>query len=261
MTETIIMNRIREKFSRAAAHYEKLTGLQQAVGLKLLKEINVKEASRILDVGMGTGWVTEQLCRAYPSAKIIGIDFALGMLQLAQKKKCRFKTVAADARRIPFQDATHDTVISNLAYQWVEDLSLAFSEVYRVLKSGGGFFFSTFGNKTLEELFFAIRNVFSDEKIGNFCYYPLASRGKIVETLSYHQFDDIYVSSELIRVSFKDVKTLLRWLKSIGANASRQDMFLGKESLEKIDQCYREHFSRKGQIFATFETLWLSARK
>src|SRR3990167_6992254 len=118
MTETVLINRIREKFSRAAVHYEKLTGLQQAVGSKLLNDTSVQKANRILDVGMGTGWLTERLCRTCPLGKVVGIDFALGMLQLAQKKQCRFKIIAADARCLAFKDATFDAVVSNLAYQW-----------------------------------------------------------------------------------------------------------------------------------------------
>ena len=37
-------------------------------------------------------------------------------------------------------------------FQWLTDLSVAFDEVFRVLKPGGIFSFSLFGERTLHEL-------------------------------------------------------------------------------------------------------------
>ena len=61
--------------------------------------------------------------------------------------KNRFPNVdfeVADAEALPYPDAAFDLVVSSTTYQWVENLSKAFTESKRVLKPGGLFRFHHF---------------------------------------------------------------------------------------------------------------------
>lgn len=256
-----IHNRVKEKFSKAAGHYEQLSTLQQAVGFRLLDAVKDERPKRILDIGMGTGWLTGNLCAQFKEADITGMDFASGMIDYAKKKECRFKTVQADAAALSFKNENFDMIVSNLAYQWVRDLKGAFCEAHHALRKGGTFYLSAFGPGTLRELSVSLK----ESKHGAVKEIPamqFSGREDIANALWANGFCGLHVVSENFKVFFSDVPTLMRWLKNIGANTSAgESMFLGKELLKRVDAFYKAHFSRGDKIYATFEVIWAKARK
>ena len=57
-----IDQRIRNAFSDASIQYDVLTGMHKEIGRELVDKIKDHEpAQYILDVGMGTGWLTNRL--------------------------------------------------------------------------------------------------------------------------------------------------------------------------------------------------------
>ncbi|MCD5397549.1 class I SAM-dependent methyltransferase [candidate division NPL-UPA2 bacterium] len=133
--------RIKKHFSGAATSYDNLTLFQKRWGERIVKEVlrqrGIPEC--ILDIGSGTGRCSLQLAATYPRALVLGFDLAQGMVSCAERKRKKEKLphlffCQADAEHLPLPDNSFDVVISNLAYQWVEDLKLAFAEVFRVLR-------------------------------------------------------------------------------------------------------------------------------
>ena len=56
--------------------------------LSILKERYSETASiRILELGCGTGYVTEQLSKLFPKAHITAVDFAESMIAIAQTRQ------------------------------------------------------------------------------------------------------------------------------------------------------------------------------
>jgi demethylmenaquinone methyltransferase / 2-methoxy-6-polyprenyl-1,4-benzoquinol methylase len=100
----------------------------------------------ILDLGAGTGDLTFAAAKAtHGNGRIIGLDFSLQMLTLAQEKKPRARHgdkthfVLGSALFPPFQDAVFDGVMTAFVLRNVSDLSLFFANAFRVLKPGGKF--------------------------------------------------------------------------------------------------------------------------
>lgn len=159
--------KIRQAFSASSRRYEALSGLQKDVGRRLLgKWKSGADKSVVLDVGAGTGWMTQYLSRTSPAANIFVLDAAWGMAEQARKRDPNWQIVVGDAGALPFRPRMFDLVISNLAYQWVGNLAQAFRESAACLKNGGTFCFSMFGQRTLEELFTAFTVVFSSRETG-----------------------------------------------------------------------------------------------
>ena len=77
---------MRRAFSRAAADYDETAVMQREVCTRMLERLDyIKlQPARILDAGSGTGWGTRQLAQRYPSAQVIALDIAIGMLQAAR---------------------------------------------------------------------------------------------------------------------------------------------------------------------------------
>lgn len=253
-----IDSKIRRAFSKAAVDYDLLTSLHKEIAREFVEKIKLENPQAILDVGMGTGYLTNKLVNLFPEAKVTGLDFALGMVEQAKKNSEGFEVIEADACQLPFTGEIFDAVTSNLAYQWIEDLPQAFAEAFRVLKRGGLFCFTLFGHDTLKELFSSLNNICDEKPIQ---LRRLASADQVKEALRKAGFQDVNVTVEHIQVHFDSVTELLKWLKAIGANRLAEEIPVGKDWLKKLEQEYRKHYSDRFGISSTFEVVWVEAIK
>ena len=146
---------IRARFNQAAKTYELTAELSHEMAQRLLEHLDWMRLNpeRIVDLGAGTGYVTQLLEERYPQAQIFSVDFAQAMLQqhrtLSNKESAR---ICADAEHIPFADESIDLVVSDLMLPWCQDIRKIFAEIWRVLKGNGILLFSTLGPDTLGEL-------------------------------------------------------------------------------------------------------------
>ncbi|MEU2262000.1 class I SAM-dependent methyltransferase [Streptomyces sp. NPDC019645] len=92
-------------------------------------------ARSLLDIGCGTGLVTERLSR--PGLRLLGADSSPGMVRAAAGRIPR--VVLADARRLPLPDASLDAVSSVWLLHLVRDARAVVAEAARVLRPGGVF--------------------------------------------------------------------------------------------------------------------------
>ena len=84
--------------------------------------INVNDGVKILDLGVGTGLLTQELYKQ--GAQIVGVDFSQAMLDLAQQKmpKARFYHFDFQAG-LPgqLQEETFDYIVSSYAFHHIDD--------------------------------------------------------------------------------------------------------------------------------------------
>ena len=90
----------------------------------------------IVDLATGTGDLALALQKKLPTAEVTGVDFVPEMLELARRKGVR-KTVAADAMKLPFSDASFDCVTIAFGLRNMENWKSALLEMARVLKRDG----------------------------------------------------------------------------------------------------------------------------
>ena len=79
---------IQQHFNHAAVSYDEAAVLQKQVAAHMDERLNLitLKPKTILDVGSGTGLLTEKLADRYPNAKLIGLDLSANMLQQAQQR-------------------------------------------------------------------------------------------------------------------------------------------------------------------------------
>jgi len=88
----------------------------------------------VLDVGTGTGKLAEAILDRQPAARVVGVDFTFGMLQLAPRT---LRLASADALQLPFADTQFDAVVSAFVMRNVADVAQGIAEQVRVLREGG----------------------------------------------------------------------------------------------------------------------------
>ncbi|HXG34280.1 MAG TPA: class I SAM-dependent methyltransferase [Bryobacteraceae bacterium] len=101
------------------------------------------EGKTVVDVACGTGrWLVRMAQRG---ARVFGVDFCLEMLACARGKPgLAGRLAAADARRLPFPDASADVVLFTLALGHIVPLREVIRELARLAKPGGRLLFSDF---------------------------------------------------------------------------------------------------------------------
>lgn len=72
-------------------------------------------APSVLDVGCGTGMLSEQLLSAFPSCRLTGVDLSPAMVERARARLAgRAEVREADAERLPFHDGVFDLVVCKI---------------------------------------------------------------------------------------------------------------------------------------------------
>lgn len=267
--------RARTAFGRAADTYDAAAVLQKLVREEMLGRLDLVKLDPqvILDAGCGTGLASHALQKRYPKSQVVSLDFAYPMLQKArstrgdagvvQQLKSLFggnkqNLLCADIEALPLADSSVGMVWSNVAIQWCNDLDAALQEFHRVLQPEGLLMFSTFGPDTLREL-----RVATDAASGN--QYTSVSRfidmHDIGDALVRAGFSAPVLDVERFTLTYDDVKSVMRDLKSIGAhNATdgRARGLMGKAYFAKLAQSY-EQFRQDGKLPATFEVVYAHA--
>ena len=101
------------------------------------------KARRILDIGTGGGFLLAELASGDRKGMAVGIDRDYLCLRVAASRirlhGGRGVVYGADARELPFADASFDCVTSNFAIWHMEGYQAVLDEIARVLRPGGSF--------------------------------------------------------------------------------------------------------------------------
>lgn len=105
------------------------------------------DVRHVLDLGTGPGRIAIEVCSRHAAARVVGIDLAVSMLDVAatnarkSRMEDRIEFVLADAKQLPFADEGFTAVMSNSIVHHVADPRSVFSEAIRVVARGGVIFF------------------------------------------------------------------------------------------------------------------------
>jgi len=149
---------VRRMFDRIAGHYDFLNHLL-SLGhdiywrRKLTSALAPQEGEWLLDVATGTG---DQALAALKRAavKVVGVDFAREMLQIAAQKKTRrnigdtLQLIQGDAENLPFPNETFHALTISFGIRNVGFMDRALSEFFRVLRPGGRLLILEFSRPT-----------------------------------------------------------------------------------------------------------------
>ncbi len=203
------MKAIAQRFDEAAPHYDKAATLQAQVAERLIAWTQTpKLPHNALDIGSGTGFVSQQLMRRWPMASLSALDISPSMLRAAQKKIRDLKIISGDAA--PMDPAEKfDVVFSSMALHWL-------AQPLDVLKLWQGWL------NPDGRLYVALLTEGSFKEWRDLCCASGLTDG-LWPMPSTHFADDLAtrVQRDLISISYPSASEFLHRLKNTGAATAR----------------------------------------
>lgn len=101
--------------------------------------VGSESCQRVLDVGAGTGALSEAIANHAAPARLVALDPSVADLRYGREKRLNgdARSVAGSAFTLPFASKTFDAVLSGLVLNQFRDARAVVSEMVRVTKPGG----------------------------------------------------------------------------------------------------------------------------
>ncbi|MFN0300108.1 MAG: methyltransferase domain-containing protein [Burkholderiales bacterium] len=116
--------------------YAKFSDHRTLPALDLLARVPSEGVSTVVDLGCGTGNVTEKMVERWPAAQVIGVDSSTEMLAAARQRNSLISWVEADLGSWSIPGGA-DVVYSNAALHWLPDHDVLFPHLAEQLRPGG----------------------------------------------------------------------------------------------------------------------------
>lgn len=268
---------VAKHFSRAASSYDAAAVLQQEVANRLAERLPLLklQPDMIVDMGAGTGFLSQCVREHYAHAQLHVLDLSEPMIQTCRakfvsnqpwwKKMFSAKSVNnthfmnADAYQLPFADQSMDMIVSSLMLQWCDELPRVLTECRRVLKPNGVLFLASLGPDTLKEIRLAWQSV---EGLDAEHTLQFADIHQLGDALAQAGFSDPVCDMELLTLTYETATAAVVDLKAIGATnarAQRQKGLMGKRKWQSFLEAYTQQAMLDGRIPATFEVVYAHA--
>lgn len=179
----------------------------------IVSNYRIDKGSEVLEIGCGTGdmWRNRGslICDC---SKLILSDFSEEMLASAKDNVGIYDNLEyriIDIQKIPYEDETFDTVIANMMLYHVPDIDKCLAEVKRVLKIGGHFYCTTYGEHGIIEYLSKIFSSFGFENNVN-KNFTLQNGNKILSKV----FSKIEKSEYTDSLAVTDIDDMVEYIYS-----------------------------------------------
>jgi len=205
---------IAQSFGKAASSYDKDAPVQKWTA-KLLRDyvlgLDIKTNSKCLEIGCGTGFLTEELMTALPNAQWTVTDLSKDMLDVCEARIGSSPTYQVMDGENPNTAGQYDLIVSSLAVQWFHDLEGGLLKLVNLLSPTGRLVFTTLGENTFSQWRENLQRLNKPVGIHD---YPTAAT---VRKFSFEPYI-IDVQETLYLQHYDSALHFLRSLKSIGAH-------------------------------------------
>ena len=251
--------------NRIANNSKEYDYLFDEVNKRLFERLSIikRKFNNVLELGSRTGNTINFFNTRKDIKNLLITDLSKDMLLQAKQKNFREKKyfINLNESNLPFKNKKFNLVFSNLYLHWSNDFLMNLNEIYRVLKPDGVFLCSIFGSETLKELKYSLCT--AEEKITKNItprvspFIKLQDAGSLLQKVG---FQLPVIDKDTIKILYNDLFSLMRDLRGMGESNSlinRKKNFTTKKIFNLANNIYKENFSEKRKIYATFEIFYL----
>ena len=265
---------VERRFSQNAKWYDEVTPVQSGMAENLIKylfkAIPTRSIKSILELGCGTGKLTQLLFQRFPNCKLTGVDISFEMIRRLKQKITEdldATLITADAETVLdrdfFKSKQFDLIISNTTVQWFNRPLITLKKYQSLLSRDGMLAFSTFGPDT----FFELREAFlsAERRLG------LPHRDRMLSFIPAKQWEKnladqneqkfFAIKEDYREETFLSVRDFLYTIKKTGAtNPFRNNAsFLTPSLYKRMVEEYQKHHTvtQSNKIKATFHLVYV----
>src|SRR5579872_5464064 len=186
-------------------------------GEDVVRLLSPRSGERILDLGCGTGYLTNIIARA--GSRVIGIDKSPAMIERANAAYPDLDFRIMSATDLHF-DTPFDAVFSNAVLHWVLDKETAVDNIYRALRPGGRLVVEMGGKGNNEDVLGAtrealVRHQYPEQAAIHPWYFP--SLSEYTTLLEQHGFRVQFAAHFDRPTELKDTENGIKdWLRMFG---------------------------------------------
>jgi malonyl-CoA O-methyltransferase len=218
--------------------------------------------SRILEIGCGTGVLTERLADAFPSAKIDAVDISSAMTVEARSclaGKKRINWIIEDARRLS-EKTKYPLIVSNCALHWITPIEMIIAKLASLLGQGGRLAFAVMLRGTLAELNAARRRIAPARPPR----VILPTRADLRRAINKAGLTIQVENSETIRQEYSSMEKMLRQLHNqglTGGNIPGGKTLLTRSEIFRLIADYSRNYKGKSGVYASYRVFYCVAVK
>ncbi|ETT69730.1 biotin biosynthesis protein BioC [Paenibacillus sp. FSL R7-277] len=278
------ISNIRRQFNRSANSYDAHAQVQRIMSDRLAgsfigwKNKGNVAGLNILEIGCGTGTLTEILINEWPSASITALDIAPAMIKLAEQRVLSAEAniigkITSDRLRLLHADvemwapeaptASFDLIVSNACFQWLSNPRQTIGQLRRMLRPGGMLIFTTFGPDTFYEMHRAFNEVYRASGLEPQRHgLTFRSTDQWTNLMKESGFTNIQYERSIQTEKYASARDFLHSVKAMGASTSEAVTMGGLSSRRLFTNMYKEYegkFSVQGGVAASYDLLLIQA--
>ena len=236
-----------------ASAYQKQHSYVWQHGESLLELLNAQPEEHIIDLGCGTGQLTEKI--AASGAKVIGLDSDRAMIAQAQTNYPHISFKVADATSFELENPAN-AIFSNAVLHWVTEAEAAANQIVQALKPGGRFVAEFGGRGNVKTIIDALSEV-TNQHLQPWYFPTVAEYATLLESVGL----EVIYAALFNRPTPLEETGLAGWLDMFGkrffAELPEKEW---KEITDKVEE-KAEKLYQSGQWIADYRRIRVVATK
>ena len=209
-----------------AAEYEAVSAPQTGWGADFLEVFLRRRGLRgdeaAVDVGCGTGRVTELLLRHLPRGRVLAVDASEAMVEASRRRFAGDPRVRVERRDILELEVEEpvDVIFSTATFHWILDHERLFGHLARLLKPGGNLVAQCGGKGNIARTLAAVEKVMGEDRFEDAFAgweegWNFADPETTKERLEAAGFEEVETWLHEEFTEFGSVEELARFLKTV----------------------------------------------
>jgi trans-aconitate methyltransferase len=241
--------------------YEAQHAFVWQLGAGLIDILDPKRGERILDVGCGTGQLTNEI--AERGADVLGVDASPEMIGQARQNYPRLRFSLQDAAAMSF-NSEFDAVFSNAALHWMLDAAGVADSMARALRTSGRLVLEMGGRGNIRGIYEAVESAFREHSNAPLPprpnYFPSVSEyTTVLETHGFEVRNAVLFDRP---TPLEGEQGMAQWIKQFCAFYLNELPAQSRQSaVNRAVEQLRPHLYKQGQWTADYRRLRVSAIK
>ena len=245
---------IADSFRASGSTYEENAAVQKKISrqlVKLLKDIDSINYSRVLEIGCCTGILTDSLVGIGPINKIYLNDIVEEFCSISAERiggrVDQLELLPGDIEKclLPVELSL---VVSSATLQWMVNLPALLEKIHGSLSCGGYLVFSLFGPGTMQEI---------SSLTGRSLHYN--SSQELRDMLTAH-FQLVSIKSDSHKLYFQSVREVLQHIRQTGVGGLGRSKWLPGR-FKEFERQYRSRYVSDKGLPLSYASTFVVARK